>query len=129
METINKSELKDLGTNVPHKLRRLRRLTPLEAYRLMAFSDEDFYRAKYGKEFPYELLEKKQRRTCTKIEWKELSGFMRSAESNGEVMSDSQLYSQAGNSIGVNCLVAIFGQLFEGHERDYVSLYHDRYEK
>ena len=31
-----------------------------------------------------------------------------------EVNSNTQLYKQAGNSIVVNCLVAIMGQLFEG---------------
>ena len=33
--------------------------------------------------------------------------------------SNTQLYAQAGNSIVVNCLVAIFGQLFEGKEDIY----------
>lgn len=36
-----------------------------------------------------------------------------------EVSSATQLYKQAGNSICVNVLVAIFGQLFKGHENDY----------
>ena len=35
------------------------------------------------------------------------------------LVSDSQLYKQAGNSIVVNCLVAIFGQMFEGKEEVY----------
>ncbi len=35
------------------------------------------------------------------------------------VVSNSQLYKQAGNSIVENCLVAIFGQLFEGKEDAY----------
>ena len=33
--------------------------------------------------------------------------------------SNTQLYAQAGNSIVVNCLVAIFGQMFEGKEDIY----------
>lgn len=33
-----------------------------------------------------------------------------------DVNSDSQLYKQAGNSIVVNVLVAIFGQMFDGKE-------------
>lgn len=37
-----------------------------------------------------------------------------------EVNSNTQLYKQAGNSIVVNCLVAIMGQLFEGKENEYV---------
>ena len=36
-----------------------------------------------------------------------------------EVNSDSQLYKEAGNSIVVNVLIAILGQIFEGHEEDY----------
>lgn len=36
-----------------------------------------------------------------------------------DITSDTQLYKQAGNSIVVNVLVAIFGQLFEGKEDVY----------
>lgn len=35
------------------------------------------------------------------------------------VNSKTQLYKQAGNSIVVNCLVAIFGQMIEGKENVY----------
>lgn len=35
------------------------------------------------------------------------------------VNSKSQLYKQAGNSIVVNCLVAIFGRMFDGKENVY----------
>ena len=35
------------------------------------------------------------------------------------VNSDTQLYKQAGNSIVVNVLVAIFGQMFDGKENEY----------
>lgn len=55
---------------------RIRKLTPLECWRLMGFKDEQFYKAK----------------------------------SAG--VSDSQLYKQAGNSIVVNVLEAIFKNLF-----------------
>ncbi len=54
---------------------KIRKLTPLECWRLMSFDDEDFYKVK----------------------------------SVG--MSDTQLYKQAGNSIVVNVLVAIFHNL------------------
>lgn len=54
---------------------RIRKLTPLECWRLMAFDDEDFYKAKNAG------------------------------------ISDSQLYKQAGNSIVVNVLIAIFRNL------------------
>ena len=36
-----------------------------------------------------------------------------------EVVSETQLYKQAGNSIVVNVLTAIFGQLFDGKEDVY----------
>lgn len=55
---------------------RIRRLTPLECWRLMGFSDEDF----------------------------------RAAEAD-EINSNTQLYAQAGNSIVVNVLEAIFGEM------------------
>jgi DNA (cytosine-5)-methyltransferase 1 len=55
---------------------RIRKLTPLECWRLMGFKDEQFYKAK----------------------------------SAG--LSDNQLYKQAGNSIVVNVLEAIFKNLF-----------------
>ena len=38
-----------------------------------------------------------------------------------KVNSNTQLYKQAGNSIVVNVLVAIMGQLFESKEQVYVS--------
>lgn len=53
----------------------IRKLTPLECYRLMGFDDEDYYKA-------------------------------------SQVCSNSQLYKQAGNSIVVNVLEAIFKELF-----------------
>lgn len=55
---------------------RVRKLTPLEVWRLMGFNDDDFNKAK------------------------------------GAGISDSQLYKQAGNSIVVNVLEAIFKNLF-----------------
>ena len=61
---------------------RIRKLTPLECWRLMDFDDEDFNKAQ-------------------------------------AVESNTQLYAQAGNSIVVNCLVAIFGQMFDGKEEVY----------
>ena len=54
---------------------RIRKLTPLECWRLMGFTDEDYYKA-------------------------------------AEVSSNTQLYKQAGNSIVVNVLEAIFKQMF-----------------
>lgn len=63
-----------LGVTEPNY--RIRKLTPLECFRLMGFSDEDFYKAKSAK------------------------------------ISNSQLYKQAGNSIVVQVLMAIFGEYY-----------------
>ena len=62
---------------------RIRKLTPLECWRLMGFSDEDH----------------------------------NAAEQVG--ISNSQRYKEAGNSICVNVLEAIFGQLIPGKENEY----------
>lgn len=70
---------------------RIRKLTPLECWRLMDFDDEDFYKAQ-------------------------------------AIESNTQLYAQAGNSIVVNCLVAIFGQFFEGKENVYAERFEERRE-
>lgn len=37
------------------------------------------------------------------------------------VNSNTQLYKQAGNGIVVNVLIALFGQMIDGHESDYLS--------
>lgn len=39
-----------------------------------------------------------------------------------EIESESQRYKAYGNSIVVNVLAAIFGQMFEGHENDYKKI-------
>lgn len=62
----------------------LRKLTPRECWRLMGFSDEDFDKAKKSLNDTYY---------------------------NGKDKSDTQLYRQAGNSIVVNVLMAIFEKL------------------
>ena len=61
---------------------RIRKLTPLECFRLMDFTDEDFHKAE-------------------------------------AINSNTQLYKQAGNSICVNCLTAIIGQMIPGKENIY----------
>lgn len=60
---------------------RIRKLTPLECWRLMGFDDEDFYKAR-------------------------------------KVNSDTQLYKQAGNSIVVNVLEAIFKEMLPKENHD-----------
>jgi len=64
---------------------RIRKLTPLECWRLMGFSDEDFDKARKA------LIEK----------------FYK-----GNDRANSQLYKMAGNSIVVDVLMLIFKQLF-----------------
>ncbi len=59
---------------------RIRKLTPLETWRLMGFTDEDFYKAK-------------------------------------QVNPDTKLYKQAGNSIVVNVLEAVFRQMIDVNEQ------------
>lgn len=67
---------------------RIRKLTPKECWRLMAFSDEDFNLAK-------------------------------------RYVANNALYKQAGNSIIVNCLIAIMSSLFltNGHQAAIWSQY------
>ncbi|MFW6016555.1 MAG: DNA (cytosine-5-)-methyltransferase [bacterium] len=64
---------------------KIRRLTPLECFRLMGFDDEDYYKAR-------KVLEEKYY--------------------NGSDRSDSQCYKMAGNSIVVPVLEYIFKALF-----------------
>ena len=64
---------------------RIRKLTPKECWRLMGFEDIDFDNAKKA---------------------------LNDTFYNGEDRSNSQLYKQAGNSIVVQVLMAIFKQLF-----------------
>lgn len=64
---------------------KVRRLTPLEAWRLMGFTDEDFRKAQKA---------------------------MNDNIYSGKDKSGSQLYKQAGNSIVVNVLQAIFRELY-----------------
>ena len=72
---IRSGNAKDCGVCVNNDGQlRIRKLTPLECWRLMGFDDEDFYKAE-------------------------------------KVNSNTQLYKQAGNSIVVNVLEAIFENL------------------
>ena len=61
---------------------KIRKLTPLECWRLMGFDDDDFYKAQ------------------------------------NVGISNSQLYKQAGNSIVVNVLRAIFRELLKVEVRN-----------
>lgn len=85
---------------------RVRKLTPLECWRLMGFDDGAFYRAHYGPEVPSDIAAKIERRAVTREEWKKLWPYMRR-----DYVSNSQLYKQAGNSIVVDVLMAIFAEM------------------
>ena len=68
---------------------RLRKITPLECWRLMGFTDEDYWKARRA-------LEKE---------------FY-----NGNDRSNSQMYKQAGNSIVVDVLDGIIKKIVENEE-------------
>jgi len=51
--------------------------------------------------------------------WRLMAFDDESYERAEKVNSKTQLYKQAGNSICVNVLEAIFGEMYEGHENDY----------
>lgn len=83
---------------------RIRKLTPLECWRLMGFSDEDFISAKLGnRESAKELIKK--------YESDNHLAMMQKVESESK-MSNSQLYKQAGNSIVTDVLYYIFKELY-----------------
>lgn len=86
---------------------RVRKLTPKECWRLMGFDDESFFRATYGGDVPIDLMKRLEKRILTKFEWKELWRHIRKQK-----VSNAQLYKQAGNSIVVDVLMAIFKELF-----------------
>lgn len=83
---------------------KIRKLTPTECFRLMGFTDLDFFAAKLGsREKAKEFLKKypvssKERYTV--------------AESR-KAISNSQLYKMAGNSIVVNVLYHIYKSLYD----------------
>lgn len=74
------------GNYISYDELRIRKLTPLECWRLMGFADDDF---------------KKARDSLNKTFYK------------GNDKSSSQLYKQAGNSIVVNVLESIFSKLID----------------
>lgn len=87
---------------------RIRKLTPKECWRLMGFDDEDFEKAKYySKEESEKILKEYPKHNGKRI-------F--SHEERIERMSNTQLYKQAGNSIVVNVLEAIFKELLDENE-------------
>ena len=70
-----------------------------------------------------ELIDQYRIRKLTPRECWRLMGFLdEDFDKASEVNSKTQLYKQAGNSIVVNVLMAIFGQLFSGKEKMYAEL-------
>ena len=82
----------------------IRRLIPLECFRLMGFYDKDFEKAKYYTK--QEELEIKNSGKKYKTEIDE--------EGNTRIvlLSDSQAYKQAGNSIVTNVLFEVYKNLY-----------------
>lgn len=85
----------------------IRKLTPLETWRLMGFSDEDFLTARLNsREKAKELLRD--------YEPKNHLEMMQLAEQKQvSQMSNTQLYKQAGNSIVVDVLYHIYKNLYK----------------
>lgn len=83
---------------------RIRRLTPLECFRLQGFPDEFFQKSKYASKAQFEQL---------LIQIPQLKGkkCLLNNEEVSEIMSDSQLYKQAGNSITTFVIGAILKNL------------------
>lgn len=83
----------DLEPHIIDENLRCRKYIPLECFRLMGFSDEDFYKAKQAL----------------------IDSFY-----NGRDRANSQLYKLAGNSISVPMLEYIFCQMFDENNEIWV---------
>lgn len=70
------------------KAKPIRHITSNEAFRLMGFDDEDFHKCRYRYEKKGDTVERLNN------------------------VGDCDIYAQAGNSIAVNVLMALFGQLY-----------------
>lgn len=82
---------------------RIRRLTPLECFRLQGYSDSFFYKSKY-----YSIKESNK---ILKENPKHKGKRILNNTERIERMSDSQLYQQAGNTITVDVIEAILNNL------------------
>lgn len=82
----------------------IRKLIPLECFRLMGFTDEDFFNAKYYTEEEVKNLPKDKK-------------FKKEIDEKGQeqyvILADTQAYKQAGNSIVVNVLFEVYKELYE----------------
>jgi len=96
---------------------RIRKLTPLECFRLQGFDDEDYYRAfiayeeKFGKLEVEKLITwKKSLNKNIKLD-SEINHLVEMKKSIIKSRSDSQMYKRAGNSITVNVIEEILENL------------------
>lgn len=97
--TTNKGEGNKILTGI-----RIRKLTPKECFRLMGFSDKDYYAAKTGsRQIAKDILEKYPHQGKRQMD--EAERISR--------MSNSQLYKQSGNSIVVDVLYYILVELYK----------------
>ncbi len=100
---ISESEMIAIEQNDMNGIR-VRKLIPLETWRLMGFTDEDFFSAMTGtREVARDILTKYPH-----------DGKRRMTEAERVArMSNTQLYKQAGNSIVVDVLRAIMRKLYD----------------
>lgn len=83
---------------------RIRKLTPKECFRLMGFSDKDYYASKTGsRQIAQEILDKYPHQGKRQMD--EVERISR--------MSNTQLYKQSGNSIVVDVLYYILVELYK----------------
>lgn len=83
--------------------KRIRKLLPLECYRLMGFSDEDFFSAMCGSRHVAKEILQMHGHDCLEI--------MQVAGTKQKI-SNTQLYKQAGNSIVVDVLYYIYLEIY-----------------
>lgn len=98
--TTNKGEGNKVFTGI-----RIRKLIPLETFRLMGFSDEDFFRAMIGNS----ELAKKFIKNHDYLIGKTIIDEAETIQG----ISNSQLYKQSGNSIVVDVLYYILVELYK----------------
>lgn len=82
----------------------IRKLIPLECFRLMGFTDEDFERARYYTKDEMIVLRKDRKYKKERSE---------SGEERYVLLSDTHAYKQAGNSIVVNVLYEVYKEIYK----------------
>lgn len=90
--------------NISYKIRKI---TPLEAFRLMGFTDADFEKVRY--------MTNSEQLEASKTNKKYKKEFDLNGNERYILLSNNQAYKQAGNSIVVNVLVEIYKSLYESN--------------